>query len=320
MKKKISFLLAVSLLTTLSGCGKTQESPPAAETAPVLQTEAMTETVPPETTETETVPETTETETVPETTETETVPETAETETTAEESDTIQMDGLLSHDGIVQIVTDSFKEREFLSEIRYDDSQQAYIISTWENGFGEICDKFNNFSEGWSDVQNTALQNYSVYYDMFQELDSKSGVILNLVDDRNHDKKILSVQNHQIIYDMMEEKTPDELRQTTADILNQQFAETGKKAQAVYDASEQAYIISVWYDGLGEDIENQAVAPDKWNSQKDIFRVMYDSIRAILQSSGDNTPLIMKVVDERNHENTLVIMKDSEIIYDILAE
>ena len=125
MKKKISFLLAVSLLTTLSGCGKTQESPPAAETAPVLQTEAMTETVPPETTETETVPEATETETVPETTETETVPETAETETTAEESDTIQMDGLLSHDGIVQIVTDSFKEREFLSEIRYDDSQQA---------------------------------------------------------------------------------------------------------------------------------------------------------------------------------------------------
>lgn len=311
MKKKIVALLAVSLLTALSGCGKTQDTAPSAETAPVTQaqTEPLTETEPE--TESETIPETTETETVPEITESET--------NSVSESETIQMDGMLSHDGIVQIVTDAFKDREILSEIRYDDSQQAYIISTWEDGFGEICDKFNSFSEGWSDVQNTALQNYGVYYNMFQELDSKSGVILNFVDDRNHEKKILSVQDNQIIYDIMEEKSPDDFRKSTVDALNQQFAESGKNAQASYSESEQAYIISAWYDGLGEKIENKDIDGDKWNQQKDLFRVMYDSIRAILQSSSDNTPLILKIVDDRNHEKELVIIKNSEMIYDILA-
>ena len=311
MKKKIVALLAVSLLTALSGCGKTQETASVAETAPVTQaqTEALTETE--SQTESESAPETTNAETLPETTESES--------DSVSESETIQMDGLLSHDGIVKILSETFQEKNMPSEVSYDDAQQSYVIASWEDGLGELCDKYNNFSEGWNTVRNSALESYQSYCDMLHELDSQSGVILHLVDDRNHENKILSVQNYQIIYDIMNEKSPEDFRKATVDSLNQQFAESGKNAQAVYSESEQAYIVSTWYDGLGEKIESKDIDSDKWNQQKDLFRVMYDSIRAILQSSSDNTTLILKVVDDRNHEKDLVIIKNSEIIYDILA-
>ncbi len=322
MRKQITFLLAIGLLASLCGCGKAAELTNVAETARVesatqIQTESITEE---QVTETESEPNTTES--TPETTETETISETAasETETKISETESLQMDGVLSHDEIVQTVSAVFQKNNSLAEIRYDDAEQAYIISMWEDGFGEITDKFNNFSEGWDDVKNTALGNYRLYYDIIHEVDSQTPVIMNLVDDRNHDKKIISVRDNQIIYDIMNEKSPDEFRQATVDSLNQQFQESGKNAQATYSTTEQAYIISTWYDGLGETIETEPINGEKWNSQKDLFRVMYDSIRAILQSSSDNTPLIMKVVDDRNHDKDLVIIKNSEIIYDILAE
>ena len=311
MNRKVLFILAVCALTVLSGCGKaSEETSSIPETVPVAETALTTEAPTEQITETEP--------------ETESVSETEEF--------ILETDSPITQQEVIQAMQELIHEEGYTAEFIYDEKEQRYLFTIWEEGFGKTLDLIESFDPEWETFCNDFLNLYTHYVNALHELGDETSFTLKIVDERNHDTDLLVVQDGEIIYDIMQEKAfsseqdtiiVDDVafsKQSIIDELNKTFTESGRNAEAVYDESQNAYSISLWYEGLGQRTDSGDADRANWESQKTLFITTYDSVKNILALLDPDTPFILRVVDDRNHEVNLLTIQNGEITYDILAE
>ncbi|MDE6729163.1 MAG: hypothetical protein K2J71_00095 [Oscillospiraceae bacterium] len=180
------------------------ESEPESITTTMIETEAeaiITETEPETTITTTTTVIKAET-----TTSITTIPETEVIATTEAEinTETIAEDEtLLSHDMIAAILQLSLQENMENSTVTYDEDEQAYVVSVWEDGLALSIATMESASTEWKNLKTSFVNSANTLWDSVKELDADSDFYLQILNDQNRENALLIIYNGLVIYDVL---------------------------------------------------------------------------------------------------------------------
>ncbi|MDE6776384.1 MAG: hypothetical protein K2J25_00455 [Oscillospiraceae bacterium] len=170
-------------------------------TSAETETETTTIEITTETTTTTTKLETESTVTTTTTTKPETTTE-VNAETTSDEDAT---NITLSHDTIAGILQLSLQEEIENSEVIYDEEEQAYVVSIWQDGLALSLSTMDSSSLEWKSIKESFVNGTDELLETVRELDPDAHLYFQILNDQNLERRLLRIYDGIVIYDVLEQ-------------------------------------------------------------------------------------------------------------------
>lgn len=181
LTKKLLWISVACMLTMLSGCGKSSEESSVPETSPV------TETIAEQSPESE-----------------------AENSSPESEDSVLNTETPITQQDVVQAMQEVIQEQNYTADFTYSDTEQTYFFIYWEDQFGATIDMLPGNPSGWDGVLTEFQNIYAQFSDILLNYDQETAFILKIVDERDHNRDLIVVQDNEITYDIMQEKAAEQ--------------------------------------------------------------------------------------------------------------